>query len=104
MKWVLIIFSVYFLSLNILPCGDNAIEAESVQTEVSCADNAHDHDKSHLCSPFCQCQCCHVHVISIDLETTLSFNPDLSSELYNNKQGIILEIPYSFFQPPQFFG
>ncbi|MGX1929325.1 DUF6660 family protein [Flagellimonas sp. 2504JD4-2] len=104
MKWILIVFSAYFLSLNLLPCGDEALDSQSIKTEVSCADSAHEHDEGHLCSPFCQCQCCHVHVISADLAILLPTKPDFSSELHTDKQGVIQEILYSLFQPPRFFG
>ncbi|MGW9686741.1 DUF6660 family protein [Flagellimonas sp. 2504JD1-5] len=104
MKWTLIILSVYFLSLNLLPCGDSDSSSEITKIEVNCADNGHDHDSSHLCSPFCQCQCCHIPVFPIDHESISSIHITYSSEVYGNEAGFIQEVSHSLFQPPRFFG
>jgi len=51
------------LALNVVPCSDATNSADDTQV-VTVIDIDGDHDQDcELCSPFCQCHCCHVHTI-----------------------------------------
>ena len=61
MKIIAIILSVLFLSLSVVPCADAATDFEDGDLIVQ---QHNDHNASaDLCSPFCQCQCCHNHIM-----------------------------------------
>lgn len=85
-----------------MPCADVIIE-ESCGTEIhyhALADHEHGQDID-LCSPFCQCHCCHTHVTNFqgfgfDV-LAISFPKKLTH--YTNNKGD--EIKNSLLQPPQ---
>ncbi|WP_042276703.1 DUF6660 family protein [Nonlabens tegetincola] len=61
MKWFFILFSMYFLALNIMPCGDGVEHDDHIEIASDhdgCEDNHED-----LCSPFCICNCCSVQLV-----------------------------------------
>ncbi|NER11836.1 hypothetical protein GWK08_00130 [Leptobacterium flavescens] len=104
MKILAVILSFYFLGLNFMPCSD-ALENEKDATEfVSQTDADHDHDhdgdSEELCSPFCQCHCCHAHVTS-DLKTYDIFNPLIPNVIISKFDNGGKEFLPSFFQPPR---
>lgn len=73
MKIFTIILSIYFLGLNLVPCGDTIVNNGEINTELSqTVDSGHGHSTSDMCSPFCHCHCCHVHTITFD---ALKFEP-----------------------------
>lgn len=97
-----IILSIFLLSLTLLPCDD-------MQTEDNCGTESHyhltdnhDHDAdADLCSPFCQCHCCHTHITaqqSPPLSATLAFISESTSGYIPN---IGKDIADSLLQPPQ---
>ncbi|MGB6153824.1 MAG: DUF6660 family protein [Pricia sp.] len=66
MKFLVVILSVYFLGLNLMPCQDEPATEDSAQlgmVEMYSAGQDHGPCSSDLCSPFCGCHCCHVHVL-----------------------------------------
>jgi hypothetical protein len=66
MKVLTLIFSLYILVLTTIPCVDRPFEKTihpSEQTDNAC----HNHDEAaNQCSPFCVCNCCGTHVVSIE--------------------------------------
>lgn len=103
MKFITVILSVYFLALNFMPCGDDDDNTDDFRLEtVADIDDNHNHSgNSDLCSPFCHCHCCHVHVVGFDLFHYDFLNPEVSSEIPIHFDGAgkdILNLP---FQPPQ---
>ncbi len=105
MKFLTIILSLYFFGLNFVPCEDTYTGSDDVQVEVSQnLDIYHDHNGSDQCSPFCQCHCCHVHVISFDIvqfEAQLAYIP---TKVFSRNEGIIKDIALPILQPPQLIG
>ncbi|MEW7290048.1 DUF6660 family protein [Aquimarina sp. 2304DJ70-9] len=105
MKFLTIILSLYFFALNFVPCEDAYSDIDDVQAEISQnLDIDYDHNGSDQCSPFCQCHCCHVHVINFNIvqfETQLAY---ISSKIFSHNEGIIKDIALPILQPPQLIG
>jgi len=101
MKFLAVIFSVYFLSLSFMPCDDEALvvgdatefhQVDQTQASGMAADD---------CSPFCQCHCCHIHITNFEGEDAELISLEISTQVsaFNNDMGY--DIPRSFFQPPR---
>ena len=101
MKFFASILSFYILVLTAIPCVDRPFEKTANQSEFSknTTDN-HGQDGDH-CSPFCNCNCCGNHVVSIEnivLSNVFSFpeklvfwyTPNFKSNPY-----------HSIWQPPK---
>ena len=96
-----IILSIYCFALNIVPCNDAGNVTDDSQI-VATVDLDHDHDQDcELCSPFCQCHCCHVHVISCGLVTFEPLEPLILLDNFNHFDSIGKDISLSLLQPPQ---
>ncbi|WP_106791841.1 DUF6660 family protein [Aquimarina sp. Aq78] len=103
MKILVFILSIYFLALNFMPCNDSISITDDSQIE-NFADSCENHDHSienDLCSPFCQCHCCHVHVIDLNINTYQLVSPEISTELFAHFDSVGKEISSTPFQPPQ---
>ncbi|WP_082830750.1 DUF6660 family protein [Cochleicola gelatinilyticus] len=104
MKLFTIIFSLYLLALNFSPCSDmvTAGESDTVQIEVSqTTDSDHNHTSSDLCSPFCNCHCCHVHTIDSGIMAFELIQPAISNEVFSRFQNAGNEYFNSILQPPR---
>ncbi|MEC7772142.1 MAG: DUF6660 family protein [Bacteroidota bacterium] len=101
MKVLTVILSFYFLALNIVPCGDS-VQANGDSQVVSVVDFDGDHGQDgELCSPFCQCHCCHVHTIDFGI---LEFEPiqvDISNESFVHFDKHGKDFTPSLYQPPK---
>ncbi|WP_242203620.1 DUF6660 family protein [Aestuariivivens insulae] len=102
MKILTTILAIYIFALNIVPCEDGVAISDEVKTELSQAiDHDHQHQDADLCSPFCQCHCCHIHVTHFnEVEYTLS-NPLISCEVFFHTEGLVKAFNNSVLQPPQ---
>lgn len=99
MKILACILMVYLLGLNFVACNDQvSINSDNQITQIS-ADQSHDHQDA--CSPFCQCHCCHVHVIEINATAFSTTQPELNKLLFFHRDNSGWEIPKSFLQPPR---
>jgi hypothetical protein len=61
----------------------------------------HDHGATDLCSPFCNCQCCHIHTIESSI---ISFEPLLPMNFQENFahfDSFGKDISHSLLQPPR---
>ncbi|MDT0677268.1 DUF6660 family protein [Autumnicola musiva] len=103
MKIIVAILSFYFLGLNIVPCGDDsALVSEDQQETISELDTQHSHDKeADSCSPFCQCHCCHVHVVNFQTSESPLIEQHISTLVIANAVNSGDEIPDTHFQPPR---
>ena len=100
-KLLAIILSIYCFALNIVPCSDVGNVTDDSQV-VATMDFDGDHDQDcELCSPFCQCHCCHVHVISFGLATFEPLVPLIPQDNFNHFDSIGKDISLSLLQPPQ---
>lgn len=59
MKFFILLFSFYMLTLSCLPCGDADDCNEKEKKEIAAASTQTEHDhESESCTPFCSCSCC----------------------------------------------
>ncbi len=102
MRILAVILSVYFFALNFVSCEDAYTNIDDIQAEISQnLDIENSHDGSDQCSPFCQCHCCHVHIIGFDIlqfETRATY---ISTQIFSQNEGISKDIARSILQPPQ---
>lgn len=97
-----ILLSVYFLVLNFTPCSDTDQLANDSHTEiVSGFDNNHDHSASDLCSPFCQCHCCHVHTIDFGVTTFEPIVNTISSKVFFHIDNVGEDFLHTILHPPR---
>lgn len=102
MKVLALILSIYIFALNLVPCEDNAIPDNEVKTEISQAlDNDHQHQGADLCSPFCQCHCCHIHVTHFNVVDYSLSNTIISTQLFYCSEGLEKDFNTNLLQPPQ---
>ena len=60
MKYFLVIFSVYFLALSVMPCTDACGMDTSNTSKSELSNTSNGQTKNgDLCSPFCSCATCH---------------------------------------------
>jgi len=95
-----ILFAVYFLSLVMMPCGDEATSHATAQTQVSqslCAE-AHAHD---ICTPFCICSCCSTNIVVKDFQP-LPEQPAIKRPAYSPQPSSdICSAIIPIWQPPK---
>lgn len=102
MKVLALILSIYILGLNIVPCADYDTSTQEVKTEVSQAlDHDHQHQDSDLCSPFCQCHCCHIHVAQFKTAEYELSNSFILTQLFYYFDGFEKHYNHTLLQPPQ---
>ena len=102
MKIFTVILSIYFLTLNFAPCSDTPPDRNDAQIEFSQATDAdHEHQSNDLCSPFCQCHCCHVHAIDFELMAFEPFQDPISNEVFAIFKENGKDFHSSLFQPPR---
>ncbi len=70
-KLVCILFSVYFISLAIIPCGDKDDCNEYKQVQTSQTDHKEQHS-DEACTPFCVCSCCATLFLIKDFHPTIT--------------------------------
>jgi len=99
-KLVSIILSFYLVGLTFIPCEDEVLqENESID---QFADQSTDHNNiNDACTPFCQCHCCHVHVLNFESPVLEFKTREISTLITDIKQDAGTEIPHSHFQPPR---
>ena len=102
MKFVAFILSIYILALNFTPCEDNVLEGNEVKIEISQnIDVDHSHADLDLCSPFCQCHCCHIHATYFNLVNLTSTSTQISTEVFTYFENLGTDIPNTILQPPR---
>ncbi|MDY0779366.1 DUF6660 family protein [Tenacibaculum sp. IB213877] len=102
MKLLTFILSIYIFGLNLMPCEDNGMTQKDIQTEISQKlNNDHQHQDSDLCSPFCQCHCCHVHITQFKIVDYSISTSVISTHIFLNFEGIEKNFNTTLLQPPQ---
>ncbi len=84
-----------------MPCNDADVETHDQTEKISDHDSHDSHDHEDKCSPFCQCNCCSIHVITYNLEVLelveiVAINTQNSSYInpfYDGYNGSILQPP-----------
>lgn len=65
-KFLWLLFSIYLLSISVLPCTDDIECHEKASTTYTSSNEPHQnhHHDTEQCTPFCSCSCCGVVTIS----------------------------------------
>lgn len=100
MKIVAVILSVFFLCLNFVSCSDaeTGSSEEKTQTYGAAENNS---DTIDLCSPFCQCHCCHIHTIDFKVAEIEIFIPKISEDNFSHFEKRAQYFQSSILQPPR---
>jgi PBP1b-binding outer membrane lipoprotein LpoB len=101
MKYLAILLAIYIFALNLATCADYIPTHEDAKTEISHATDNHQHQDSDLCSPFCNCQCCHIHATYfkvVDFKIAINH---ISTKVYFHFDGLEKDFNASILQPPQ---
>ncbi len=97
-----VLLSLFFLVLNFIPCNDGELLGNDSGIESIGAMGAnHDYGAADLCSPFCNCHCCHIHTIESNI---LSFEPLVLmnfEETFVHFDSLGKDISHSLLQPPR---
>ncbi len=102
MKFLAFILSVYILALNFAPCEDTvAIDNDIKIVIVQNIYMDFDHSDYDLCSPFCQCHCCHIHATSFYLDDSSQESHEISTKIYLHFDDLGKDISNSILQPPR---
>ncbi|GGK18470.1 hypothetical protein GCM10007962_10810 [Yeosuana aromativorans] len=102
MKFSAFILALYIFSLNLAPCEDNGMLNNEVKTEISQSpNNDHQHQGLDLCSPFCICHCCQVHVTHFEVIEFAVASTDISTIVFYHFKGLEKDFSASILQPPQ---
>lgn len=101
MKFLSLIFSIYFLALAVMPCSDE-ISVDMCQTvaEHNHYDQGHEEHAADLCTPFCMCHCC--GGIAFNLQDVIQLAPleySTHENIYTSQ--FPAEISFSIWQPPK---
>jgi len=99
-KLLSIILSIYLIGLTVVPCEDDANKEEISIEQVSNLESQQE-TGADLCSPFCQCHCCHIHVLSIANHTSEVLDIQVSTRIIERHQESGIELPNTHFQPPR---
>ncbi|MGY8916421.1 MAG: DUF6660 family protein [Flavobacteriales bacterium] len=105
MKVILFLFSIYFLSLHMIPCNDANVESHDAVARVEADGDLEDHknhDPKDQCSPFCPCNCCSVHVITYEFQI-LDFQhiPEIKTKISSYNNPLYDGYNDSILQPPR---
>ncbi|GAA3788890.1 hypothetical protein GCM10022271_21780 [Corallibacter vietnamensis] len=102
MRILAFILSTYILALNFAPCEDSVL-VDDIKTEISQhADLDHEHnDVSDMCSPFCQCHCCHIHVTNTAKTSYVLITNNIPRHLLLHHKGVEKDFKVSILQPPR---
>ncbi|MEO1485855.1 MAG: DUF6660 family protein [Bacteroidota bacterium] len=106
MKLLAVILSIYFLALNVVPCGDDG-DIGSCDSIESVVDSDHDveHNDCGICSPFCQCQCYHSHTLIWNSYGLELVNPIATHEKrFFHCEGFSEDLVFTLLQPPKLVG
>jgi len=102
MKYVCIIFSIYFTLLALLPCQDKEDMIASItHTTIQKSHAPADERGQETCPPFCTCSCCSTARHLTATVTTGIFTKKLQSVYPAYGIPAIQEQPINIWQPPQ---
>ncbi|WP_120516427.1 DUF6660 family protein [Chitinophaga barathri] len=104
MKWLMILFSLYVLTLSAVPCcGDDfCCEDEIAMQHGGAGEEDHDHNRPEPpCSPFFSCSTCHGAVIP-QFTLALTPQPAISKNIqFEYIEHFLSEYATAIWQPPQ---
>ena len=99
MKYVTILFSLYLITLALLPCSDVPELKPSYSFQNNYSNS--DHCIEEGCAPFCSCSCCAVGKY-IDLQATLKLSSPIIQVTYVIRSNTATkQQPVDVWQPPK---
>ncbi|MCW3465148.1 DUF6660 family protein [Chitinophaga nivalis] len=105
MKWLVIILSLYVLTLSAIPCCGDDYCCEEQAVLIGCGQEHQDHDdhnKPELpCSPFFSCNTCHGVVVPDITKSVPEGVPLPRNTYYDHAAQPLPEFAASIWQPPQ---
>ncbi|MBN4084889.1 hypothetical protein JYT89_00955 [Flavobacteriaceae bacterium AH-315-B10] len=104
MKFIALILSIYILALNFAPCEDIVALENDIKVEISqnvIIDLDQNHNELDLCSPFCQCLCCHIHITNFNLDDFTVSPEKISTKIFSHFDDLGKDISNSILQPPR---
>ncbi len=101
MRALSFILAIYILALNFVPCEDDncAVDEKVCLEEIDIHDTEHAH--VDLCSPFCECQCCHMHATYNTPSNTLIASLEISTEVFSHFDSLGNDFTTTLLQPPR---
>lgn len=98
-KALLILFSIYFIALAVMPCADKVDCNEFKQTA---SQESHKQEHSdEVCSPFCVCACCATHFLIKDFQPSLKQVAVINTHYSAHKESKISAAIIPIWQPPK---
>ncbi|MGZ3873030.1 MAG: DUF6660 family protein [Mucilaginibacter sp.] len=103
MRYMALLFSLYFTALAVLPCQDredriaSAVNQVTIQKSHSC----NEQKSQETCPPFCTCSCCSTASHLTKVLTTPIFTKPITREYRDYRTSAISEQPVKIWQPPQ---
>ena len=102
MKYIAILFSLYFSILAVLPCQDrNDMIASVIHRTIQKSHSANDERGQETCPPFCTCNCCSSARTLSATVTTKVYIKSITREYPNYSIPAVQEQPIKIWQPPQ---
>ncbi|MDG3581798.1 hypothetical protein OSR52_07590 [Galbibacter sp. CMA-7] len=89
------------MALNFMVCNDRVEPTNKTTHEMVAADSCADHADADLCSPFCQCHCCHVHIVQNTSEKYYLSTTEISSKIEFHYLQVDDDFPIDILQPPR---
>jgi hypothetical protein len=103
MKFFLFLFSIYLLALGCLPCADDKCLKDGTVIESKALHTSDCHGEE-VCSPFCICNCCSIHITAAN--NIIHSAAPLQREIAEQQtiavhQPLITRAGNSIWQPPR---
>jgi hypothetical protein len=99
MKIFAVFFAFYTVVISLAPCCDR-FEAANMQQSIQQEHNHHEQG-GELCSPFCQCSCCHGFIALHHMRQTSIVPVSAEKQLIYPAQYILPGFSADFWQPPR---
>ncbi|MBA3649044.1 MAG: hypothetical protein H0W62_10920 [Chitinophagales bacterium] len=100
MKFLALIFACFTLALSFAPCCDSNVGLANIPQTIQQSQEQH-HQDNELCSPFCQCNCCHGFVVIAHFRTSNTLPAFTQKHFTLYTERFICGIPDSHWQPPR---
>jgi hypothetical protein len=103
MKYMALLFSIYFAVLAILPCQDREDMIASVMhLTIKKGHACNDQKGQETCPPFCTCSCCSTaRILTAKADLKLDVKVGLRKEYPQQTVPAVQEQALAIWQPPQ---
>ncbi|WP_428329333.1 DUF6660 family protein [Mucilaginibacter sp.] len=102
MKYLAILFSLYFTVLAVLPCQDkDGMIAGVIHQTIKKSHSATDERAQETCPPFCTCSCCSTARTLTATSTIIVFTRLVTREYPDYSIPAVQEQQVKIWQPPQ---